>query len=63
MSRPFIREPFLVKKSREGKADSTTCGSCTKCLAAVAVDMAVRCYNKEFPSNKNVFLDLQKSSA
>jgi 2,4-dienoyl-CoA reductase-like NADH-dependent reductase (Old Yellow Enzyme family) len=46
MSRPFIREPFIVKKFKEGKADAVSCVSCNKCLAAAANNMPVRCYNK-----------------
>lgn len=33
MSRPFIREPLIVKKFKEGKADRVSCVSCNKCLA------------------------------
>ena len=47
MSRPFIREPFIVKKIREGKAKQVSCVSCNKCLAAAANNKIVRCYNKE----------------
>lgn len=50
MSRPFIREPYLVKQIKEGKTDSVACASCNKCFAAVANDMPVRCYNKGFSS-------------
>ena len=49
MSRPFIREPYIVKKIREGKAKAVTCVSCNKCLAAVSHNFPVRCYNKKFP--------------
>ena len=49
MSRPFIREPFIVKKFKEGKANAVTCVSCNKCLAAVSHNFPVRCYNKKFP--------------
>ncbi len=49
MSRPFIREPYLVKQIKEGKTDSVACVSCNKCFAAVANDMPVRCYNEGFP--------------
>jgi 2,4-dienoyl-CoA reductase-like NADH-dependent reductase (Old Yellow Enzyme family) len=45
MSRPFIREPFLVKKFKEEKAEIVSCVSCNKCLAAAANDLPVRCYN------------------
>jgi 2,4-dienoyl-CoA reductase-like NADH-dependent reductase (Old Yellow Enzyme family) len=44
MSRPFIKEPLLVKKFKEGKVDEASCVSCNKCLAAVANNMPVRCY-------------------
>lgn len=46
MSRPFIREPFIVKKIKEGKTDTVACASCNKCFAAAANKMPVRCYNK-----------------
>ena len=32
MSRPFVREPFLVKKFKEGKAAEASCVSCNKCF-------------------------------
>lgn len=32
MSRPFIREPFLVKKFRKGEIKKSTCISCNKCF-------------------------------
>jgi len=44
MSRPFIREPLLVKRFKEGKTETASCFSCNKCLAAVANNMPVRCY-------------------
>jgi 2,4-dienoyl-CoA reductase-like NADH-dependent reductase (Old Yellow Enzyme family) len=46
MSRPFIREPFLVQKIKEGKTGSASCVSCNKCLAAVASNLPLRCYLK-----------------
>jgi 2,4-dienoyl-CoA reductase-like NADH-dependent reductase (Old Yellow Enzyme family) len=49
MSRPFIREPYLVKHVREGKTDTAACESCNQCLAAQLNDMAVKCYCKGFP--------------
>lgn len=52
MSRPFIREPFIVNKFKEGKKDVVSCVSCNKCLAAVVNDIPVLCYNKEFPLKK-----------
>jgi 2,4-dienoyl-CoA reductase-like NADH-dependent reductase (Old Yellow Enzyme family) len=32
LSRPFIREPYLVKKFRTGQIDKSECISCNKCL-------------------------------
>ena len=49
MSRPFIREPFLVNKIKEGKKEKVSCVSCNRCLAAVANDIPVYCYNKGLP--------------
>ena len=46
MSRPFIREPFIVKRFKAGEAKAVCCSSCNKCLAAAANNMPVRCYNK-----------------
>ena len=50
MSRPFIREPFLVNKIKEGKMERVSCVSCNRCLAAVANGIPVYCYNKGFPT-------------
>jgi len=44
MSRPFIREPYLVKRFRQGKSDSASCVSCNKCLAAISRGIPVRCF-------------------
>jgi 2,4-dienoyl-CoA reductase-like NADH-dependent reductase (Old Yellow Enzyme family) len=49
MSRPFIREPFLVNKIKAGEMDKVSCVSCNRCLAAVANDIPTYCYNKAFP--------------
>jgi len=49
MSRPFIREPFIIKKFKENKRDKVACVSCNRCLAAVPNGFPVRCYNKQFP--------------
>jgi 2,4-dienoyl-CoA reductase-like NADH-dependent reductase (Old Yellow Enzyme family) len=43
-SRPFIREPFFVKRIKEGRTDAASCVSCNKCLATVVNDTPVRCY-------------------
>jgi len=47
MSRPFIREPYLVKHIKEGKVGAASCVSCNKCIGAVVNDLPVRCYNKD----------------
>ena len=44
MSRPFIREPSLVRRIQDGRTDTASCVSCNKCLAAIANEMPVRCY-------------------
>ncbi|MCF8082483.1 MAG: NADH:flavin oxidoreductase [Deltaproteobacteria bacterium] len=49
MSRPFIREPYLVKRFKEGKAKEAACISCNKCFAAVANNLPVRCYVNGLP--------------
>jgi len=46
MSRPFIREPHLLKNFRNGKQDRATCRSCNRCLAAAANEIPVRCFNE-----------------
>ncbi len=46
MSRPCVREPFLVKKCKAGKKDRASCVSCNRCLAAIANRMPLRCYYK-----------------
>lgn len=46
MSRPFIREPLLVKRIKRGETDAAACVSCNKCLAAMVNNMPVRCYYK-----------------
>lgn len=51
MSRPFIREPFVVKKIREGNAEAVACVSCNRCLAAVANNMPVQCYTRGLPES------------
>ena len=44
--RPFIREPKLLDKFRNGKSNESTCTSCNKCLAAVFHGRPLRCYEK-----------------
>jgi len=44
MSRPFIREPFLVKRFQQGEAAEAACISCNRCFAAVGLNLPLRCY-------------------
>jgi 2,4-dienoyl-CoA reductase-like NADH-dependent reductase (Old Yellow Enzyme family) len=46
MSRPFIREPYLVRRFAEGKAVQASCISCNKCFAAMFNDVPIRCFQK-----------------
>lgn len=46
MSRPLIREPYLVKRFREGKTQTASCISCNKCVGAAVNELPVRCYQK-----------------
>ena len=50
MSRPFIREPSLARKFKEGKKNNVACVSCNRCLAAVPNGLPVHCYHKGFPA-------------
>lgn len=49
LSRPLIREPFLVKRLREGKTEAASCISCNKCFAAIFNNIPLRCYVKGLP--------------
>lgn len=49
MSRPFIREPSLVRRFAEGKATEASCISCNKCFAAMFNTLPVHCYQKGLP--------------
>jgi 2,4-dienoyl-CoA reductase-like NADH-dependent reductase (Old Yellow Enzyme family) len=50
LSRPFLREPYLVRQIREGKTERAACQACNLCVAAMYDDMAVRCYCRGLPS-------------
>jgi len=50
MSRPFNREPFLVKRFKEGKSEEASCISCNKCFAAIFNNIPLNCYVKGIPS-------------
>lgn len=47
MSRPFLREPFLVKRIKDGKSDRARCVSCNRCLAAVRTQAPIRCFHSQ----------------
>ena len=49
MCRPFIREPFLVKKIQEGKTMKAACINCNRCLGAIVNGMPIACYHKGLP--------------
>jgi 2,4-dienoyl-CoA reductase-like NADH-dependent reductase (Old Yellow Enzyme family) len=49
MSRPFIREPFLAKRMKQGKTKEASCISCNKCFAAVFNGLPLRCYADGLP--------------
>lgn len=44
MSRPFVREPFLVKRIREGRSDRAACISCNRCFGAITRVLPLRCF-------------------
>lgn len=46
MSRPFIREPFLVKRIKDGNTEQASCVSCNKCLGSITGDAPLKCYHK-----------------
>ena len=49
MSRPFVREPALVRRIRLGRTDAASCVSCNRCFAAIASDIPLRCYYTGLP--------------
>ncbi|MFZ2632720.1 MAG: NADH:flavin oxidoreductase [Desulfosalsimonadaceae bacterium] len=52
MSRPLIREPFLVRRFKEKKSTEASCINCNKCLAAMFNEMPVKCYENGLPNFK-----------
>jgi 2,4-dienoyl-CoA reductase-like NADH-dependent reductase (Old Yellow Enzyme family) len=52
MSRPFIREPDIVRKFRQNKANAVACISCNRCVAAILYHLPTRCYQKGLPLSK-----------
>jgi 2,4-dienoyl-CoA reductase-like NADH-dependent reductase (Old Yellow Enzyme family) len=57
LSRPFIRDPHLVRKIREGQTVRASCTSCNKCIAAIFYGLPLRCYRDGFqaPSRFGIF--------
>jgi 2,4-dienoyl-CoA reductase-like NADH-dependent reductase (Old Yellow Enzyme family) len=49
MSRPFIKEPNVIQKFKDGKINKVSCVSCNRCFAAIANDLPVACYENNFP--------------
>jgi 2,4-dienoyl-CoA reductase-like NADH-dependent reductase (Old Yellow Enzyme family) len=49
MARPLIREPFLVKRFKEGKQDEATCISCNNCMISLMKGLPLRCYVDGLP--------------
>ncbi len=49
LSRPFVREPSLVKRFHEGKSRTASCASCNLCFAAVGTGLPLACYNRTLP--------------
>ena len=50
MSRPFNREPSLVKRFKEGKTTEASCISCNRCFAAIFNEIPLHCYVNGIPS-------------
>jgi len=46
LCRPLIREPKLIVDFMDGKKEEVACESCNRCLAAVSLNLPVRCYTK-----------------
>jgi len=49
MSRPFIREPSLVRKFEKGETDEAACISCNNCFAAMFNEIPIQCYRNGLP--------------
>lgn len=49
MCRPFVREPFLVKKIRKGEMVKASCRNCNRCLGAIANNIPIACYYNGLP--------------
>ncbi|MCR4443454.1 MAG: NADH:flavin oxidoreductase [Peptococcaceae bacterium] len=49
LSRPFINDPFLVKRIKAGETDRVSCSNCNLCLAEIALNRPTRCRRKSMP--------------
>ena len=49
LSRPFVREPYLVNKLKEKKQEEASCISCNNCMVAILKDLPLRCYVNGLP--------------
>ncbi len=49
ISRPLIREPYLVRRFAAGKAVQASCISCNRCFAAMFNNIPIRCYQTGAP--------------
>ncbi|MFH1135043.1 MAG: NADH:flavin oxidoreductase [Pseudomonadota bacterium] len=49
LGRPLLRDPFVVKKFKQGEADESSCLSCNRCLAAIVNHLPVHCYRNGLP--------------
>ncbi|NQT74477.1 MAG: NADH:flavin oxidoreductase [Chloroflexi bacterium] len=50
MSRPFIRQPNLVKQMEEGERDPITCTNCNRCTLEMVVHFnPMKCYESDKP--------------
>jgi len=55
MSRPFIIEPDLVKKFKEGRQNESKCINCNYCLIG-AEKHPLKCYAEEYPEKMKKYL-------
>ncbi|MHA1215017.1 MAG: NADH:flavin oxidoreductase [Candidatus Hodarchaeales archaeon] len=46
LSRPFVKQPNLVNKVREGNLKKVACTSCNRCFAAFIYDLPLKCHEK-----------------
>jgi 2,4-dienoyl-CoA reductase-like NADH-dependent reductase (Old Yellow Enzyme family) len=53
LSRPLVREPFLIRRMAAGKTAAAACVSCNRCFAAVYNRLPLRCYVNGLPKKKS----------